>query len=115
MKLIQSSLSLLSWAVAIAAAEDVLLSERALSKRSIDEQGNYNIPFFQINDVHAHLDEFRSSVTDCTNPSAGSFGGYARVQHAVKDIRPGLQDSLFLNIGDEFQVRFTRIYIKVRS
>jgi len=104
MKLFQSSISLLSCAIAVAMAEDVLLSERSLNKRFIDDQGNYNISFFHINDVHSHLDEFRSSGTDCVSPSAGCFGGYARVSQKIKDIRPGLQDSLFLNVGDEFQV-----------
>ncbi|KAH8597606.1 5'-nucleotidase [Bisporella sp. PMI_857] len=97
------SLSLISAAVAVATAEDALFSKRSLNKRFIDEQGNYNISFFHINDVHAHLDEFRSSGTNCTNPSAGCFGGYARVSQKLKELRPGLQDSLFLNVGDEFQ------------
>lgn len=104
MKLLRSSVLFLSCRVVAAIAEDSLISERALNKRFIDEQGNYNISFFHINDVHAHLDEFRSSGTDCTKPEAGCFGGYARVQHVVKEQRPGLQDSLFLNVGDEFQV-----------
>ncbi|KAL8419265.1 hypothetical protein RB594_002469 [Gaeumannomyces avenae] len=84
-------------------AEDVLYSERRLSKRFIDEQGNYNISFYHINDVHAHLDEFSSSGTDCTNPSRGCYGGYARVKHYVEQTRPSHPDSLFLNVGDEFQ------------
>ena len=55
--------------------------------------------------MHAHLDEFRSTGTDCVDPTKGCFGGYARVQTVVKEKRPQLQDSLFLNVGDEFQVR----------
>jgi 2',3'-cyclic-nucleotide 2'-phosphodiesterase (5'-nucleotidase family) len=103
MKCLLSSLLGLA-CVAVASAEDVLTSKRALNKRFIDEQGNYNISFFHINDVHAHLDEFRSTGTDCASPSEGCFGGYARVQSVIKAKRPGLQDSLFLNVGDEFQV-----------
>jgi len=111
MKLLQPSLSLLSCAIAVATAEDVLLSERSLNKRFIDAQGNYNISFFHINDVHSHLDEFRSTGTDCVSQAAGCFGGYARVSQKIKDIRPGLQDSLFLNVGDEFQVSFGIWYL----
>lgn len=106
MKFLQSSLLLVSSAAALALAEDVLLSERGLKKRFIDDQGNYNISFFHVNDVHAHLDQFKSSGTDCKDPTEGCFGGYARIQHVVKEARPGLQDSLFLNVGDEFQVCF---------
>lgn len=64
------------------------------------------IAFYHINDVHAHLDEFQSSGTDCTDPFVGCVGGYARVQSVIKAMRPGHQDSLFLNVGDEFQVKF---------
>ena len=84
-------------------AEDILLSQRRLSKRFIDEEGNYNISFYHINDVHAHLDEYSSSGTDCTNPSRGCYGGYARVKTVIDETRPLHNDSLFLNVGDEFQ------------
>lgn len=32
---------------------------------------NYELSFYHINDVHAHLDEFRSSGSSCTDPSRG--------------------------------------------
>lgn len=60
--------------------------------------------FYHINDVHAHLDEFKSSGTDCTNATLGCYGGYARVKTVIEETRPGHNDSLFLNVGDEFQV-----------
>ena len=63
--------------------------------------------FYHINDVHAHLDEFRASGTDCTNKTLGCFGGYARVKTVIEESRKGHNDSLFLNVGDEFQVRLT--------
>lgn len=85
------------------AKEDVLVSKRKLNKRFIDENGNYNISFYHINDVHAHLDEFRSSGTDCTSPEKGCYGGYARVKTVLDQTRPSHQDSLFLNAGDECQ------------
>jgi 5'-nucleotidase len=85
------------------AQEDHLVSRRKLSKRFIDENGNYNISFYHINDVHAHLDEFSSSGTDCTRPERGCFGGYARVKTVLKETRPSHPDSLLLNVGDEFQ------------
>ncbi|KAF2843022.1 Metallo-dependent phosphatase [Patellaria atrata CBS 101060] len=85
-------------------AEDVLYSRRSsLQKRGIDADGNYNISFFHINDVHAHLDEFSSSGTDCTRPERGCYGGYARVKSVIDAQRPQYNDSLFLNAGDEFQ------------
>ncbi|KAK4234004.1 Metallo-dependent phosphatase-like protein [Achaetomium macrosporum] len=86
----------------LAAAEDHLISRR-LSKRFIDDAGHYNISFYHINDVHAHLDEFSPSGTDCTRPERGCFGGYARVKTVLKETRPSHADSLLLNMGDEFQ------------
>jgi 2',3'-cyclic-nucleotide 2'-phosphodiesterase (5'-nucleotidase family) len=80
-----------------------LVSQRALSKRFIDENGHYNISFYHINDVHAHLDEFSSSGTDCPQKEKGCRGGYARVRQVLQDTRPDHPDSLFLNAGDEFQ------------
>lgn len=87
----------------LASAEDHLISERKLSKRFIDENGNYNISFYHINDVHAHLDQFSSSGTDCTNPAKGCYGGYSRVKTIINETRPSHKDSLVLNCGDEFQ------------
>ncbi|KAJ4313763.1 hypothetical protein N0V94_006779 [Neodidymelliopsis sp. IMI 364377] len=89
-------------AVSQAQSEDVLYSKR-MAKRDIDSEGNYNISFFHVNDVHAHLDEFRSSGTDCTDPSKGCFGGYSRIKTIVEERRPNYNDSLWLNVGDEFQ------------
>ncbi|KAH6627308.1 Metallo-dependent phosphatase-like protein [Chaetomium tenue] len=87
---------------AFAGQEDHLVS-RKLNKRFIDDAGNYNISFYHINDVHAHLDEFSSSGTDCTKPERGCFGGYARIKTVLKETRPSHPDSLLLNVGDEFQ------------
>lgn len=53
--------------------------------------------------MHAHLDEFSSSGTDCTRPERGCFGGYARVKTVIQEQRPKYNDSLWLNVGDEFQ------------
>ena len=82
--------------------EDRLVSRR-LTKRFYDDAGNYNISFYHINDVHAHLDQFSSSGTDCTKPEKGCYGGYARVKTVLKETRPSHLDSLLLNVGDEFQ------------
>ncbi|KAF1953119.1 Metallo-dependent phosphatase [Byssothecium circinans] len=86
----------------LALAEDVLYSQR-LQKRGIDAQGHYNISFFHVNDVHAHLDEYSSSGTDCTRPERGCFGGYARIKTVIDEQRAKYEDSLWLNVGDEFQ------------
>ncbi|EJP70020.1 5'-nucleotidase domain-containing protein [Beauveria bassiana ARSEF 2860] len=86
-----------------AVAEDVLYSRRHLSKRFIDSDGNYNMTFIHVNDVHAHLDEFAKSGSDCTDPSKGCFGGYARIKTKVEELRKTYPDHLLLNAGDEFQ------------
>jgi 2',3'-cyclic-nucleotide 2'-phosphodiesterase (5'-nucleotidase family) len=65
--------------------------------------GDFNITFFHINDVHAHLDEFNKNGLNCSDPIKGCYGGLARVQHVMKEARKGVQNSLFLNSGDEFQ------------
>jgi 5'-nucleotidase len=62
-----------------------------------------NLAFFHVNDVHAHLDEFSSSGTDCTRPERGCYGGYARIKTVIEERRPNYNDSLWLNVGDEFQ------------
>ncbi|KAH8722813.1 Metallo-dependent phosphatase-like protein [Phaeosphaeriaceae sp. PMI808] len=92
----------LSALAATSQAEESLYSNR-LAKRGIDAQGNYNISFFHVNDVHAHLDEFSSSGTDCTRPERGCFGGYPRIRTVIEEQRPKYNDSLWLNVGDEFQ------------
>ena len=61
------------------------------------------VAFFHVNDVHAHLDEFSSAGTDCTDPRKGCYGGYARIKHTIDELRPQYDDSLWLNAGDEFQ------------
>ncbi|KAI0003576.1 Metallo-dependent phosphatase [Xylariaceae sp. FL0662B] len=96
------SLALALALAGLVAAEDSLYSKR-LSKRFIDADGNYNISFYHVNDVHAHLDQFSSSGTDCTDPSKGCYGGYARIKTVINETRPGHPDSLLLNAGDEFQ------------
>lgn len=107
---------LVSLLAASALAEDVLVSRRFAEHRALkskrqttvscgeeDPTTTFNITFYHINDVHAHLDQFSSSGTDCTNPSRGCYGGYARVKTVLDNSRPNKTNSLFLNAGDEFQ------------
>ncbi|KAF9528279.1 Metallo-dependent phosphatase-like protein, partial [Crepidotus variabilis] len=63
----------------------------------------YPLTFYHINDVHAHLDQFRSTGSTCTDPTKGCVGGYARVKTVIDKNRPTKNNSLFLNAGDEFQ------------
>ncbi|CAG9955855.1 unnamed protein product [Clonostachys rosea f. rosea IK726] len=109
-----------AWALAAASVvtaspekvhEDSLVSSH-LSKRGLNADGDYVMSFFHVNDVHAHLDEFASSGADCTNPSRGCYGGYARIKHAVDELRPQHEDSLWLNAGDEFQGTLFYTYYK---
>ncbi|KIY71075.1 Metallo-dependent phosphatase [Cylindrobasidium torrendii FP15055 ss-10] len=81
---------------------DRLVSSRSLAKRA-ESKDNYNITIFHINDVHAHLDEFAASGTDCTNPARGCYGGYARTKDMITKLRPEHNNTLFLDVGDEFQ------------
>lgn len=59
--------------------------------------------FFHVNDVHAHLDEFARSGTDCKDPTRGCVGGYARILATVMELRRLHPQNLWLNAGDEFQ------------
>lgn len=89
--------------VPAAFAEDVLVSRRHDLHQKRSDYGNFEISIYHINDVHAHLDQFSSSGTDCTRPERGCFGGYARVKTVLNSTRPSKENSLFLNAGDEFQ------------
>lgn len=64
----------------------------------------FDITIFHVNDVHAHLDRFRASGDNCTDPTLGCFGGYPSVKATIDYLRPQKENTLFLNIGDEFQV-----------
>ncbi|KXJ92526.1 5'-nucleotidase domain-containing protein [Microdochium bolleyi] len=99
---LSSALAVAAGLAYVATADDALYSRR-LNRRFIDNEGHYNISFYHVNDVHAHLDEFSSSGTECTKPERGCFGGYSRIKHFIDESRPGHPDSLFLNAGDEFQ------------
>lgn len=59
--------------------------------------------FFHVNDVHAHLDEYSSSGSDCEEPEEGCYGGYARIKSKVDELREEHPDSFWFNAGDEFQ------------
>ncbi|KAI1145189.1 Metallo-dependent phosphatase-like protein [Nemania diffusa] len=101
--MVRATWAFLSLVVAgLSSAEDSLYSKR-VTKRFIDGEGHYNISFYHINDVHAHLDQFSSSGTDCTRPERGCYGGYARVKTVLDETRPDHPDSLVFNVGDEFQ------------
>ncbi|KAL4933773.1 bifunctional metallophosphatase/5'-nucleotidase [Aspergillus undulatus] len=99
----RSSLSLAALAVAGTAVADDYLYSKRLAKRFVDDEGNYNVAFFHINDVHAHLDQFASSGTTCEDPEEGCYGGYARIKTKVNELREEYPDNLWLNAGDEFQ------------
>ncbi|KAG8798765.1 hypothetical protein FRC17_007326, partial [Serendipita sp. 399] len=102
---------------------DTLVSKRALEKRYVDENGNYNVTIVHTNDVHAHLDQlslrspppndilivFSDSIrwragrgTDCS-PNTECISGYARIKSKIAELRQTLRDPIFLNAGDEFQ------------
>lgn len=69
----------------------------------LKDKKNFEISFYHVNDVHAHLDQFRSSGSSCTDPSKGCVGGYPRIKALIEKDRPTKKNSLFLNAGDEFQ------------
>ena len=73
------------------------------------------IAIFHVNDIHARLDEFSSSGTDCTAPEKGCYGGYARIKHTVDELRAQTPHSILLNAGDEFQgTLFYTYYVRGR-
>ncbi|KAG5984069.1 hypothetical protein E4U55_006204 [Claviceps digitariae] len=86
----------------LAAADDFLYSSR-MSKRGLLPNGNYNLSFFHVNDVHAHLDQFTKGGADCNDATKGCVGGYARIKTKVDELRSKKPDHLWLNAGDEFQ------------
>lgn len=57
-----------------------------------------------VNDVHAHLDQYRTSGTDCDAPPLDCVGGYARLKTKMNELRKNTERNLVLNMGDEFQV-----------
>ncbi|KAJ7081763.1 Metallo-dependent phosphatase-like protein [Mycena belliarum] len=88
------------------AAEDYLESRQPrlqVFKPSTGCEDNFNISIYHVNDIHAHLDEITTSGTDCTKPQNGCYGGYARIKAVVDAGRKTVKNSLFLNMGDEFQ------------
>ncbi|KAF2732534.1 5`-nucleotidase protein-like protein [Polyplosphaeria fusca] len=103
MKLLATRAALVAFSALTAAQTEDVLYSRRLMKRDIDADGNFNMSFFHVNDVHAHLDEFSSSGTDCTRPERGCYGGYSRIKHVIDSTRPQYNNSMWLNVGDEFQ------------
>ncbi|CBF70526.1 hypothetical protein AN5939.2 [Aspergillus nidulans FGSC A4] len=99
----KSSLSLAALAAAGTVLADDYLYSKRLAKRFVDDEGHYNVSFFHVNDVHAHLDQFASSGTSCDDPEKGCYGGYARIKTKVTELREQYPDNLWLNAGDEFQ------------
>ncbi|KAL4756790.1 bifunctional metallophosphatase/5'-nucleotidase [Aspergillus foveolatus] len=99
----KSSLSLAALAAAGTVLADDYLYSKRLAKRFVDDEGHYNVSFFHVNDVHAHLDQFASSGTNCDDPEEGCYGGYARIKTKVTELRAQYPDNLWLNAGDEFQ------------
>ncbi|KAL4743807.1 Metallo-dependent phosphatase-like protein [Aspergillus similis] len=99
----KSSLSLAALAAAGTVLADDYLYSKRLAKRFVDDEGHYNVSFFHINDVHAHLDQFASSGTSCDDPEEGCYGGYARIKTKATELREQYPDNLWLNAGDEFQ------------
>ncbi|KAB5533536.1 Metallo-dependent phosphatase-like protein [Coniochaeta sp. 2T2.1] len=100
---LRNSLLALCAGAAVVLADDHLVSRRHLSRRFIDEAGNYNLSIIHVNDVHSHFVEFTSSGTDCTDKAKGCRGGVARISAMAKELREQHPDSLFLNAGDESQ------------
>ncbi|KAJ7236807.1 Metallo-dependent phosphatase-like protein [Mycena rebaudengoi] len=74
-------------ALASCVAADSLVSELHLHKRFIDSKGNLNVSIIHTNDIHAHLDEFRSGGNDCRTTDTTCFGGYARIKTKVDELR----------------------------
>ena len=97
-----------TYAAVVVRDNDVQLHTLESERRGEDGHRNdntFDITLFHVNDVHAHLDRFRSSGDNCTDLTLGCYGGYPSIKATIDYLRPQKQNSLFLNIGDEFQVR----------
>ncbi|KAG5651016.1 hypothetical protein H0H81_010222 [Sphagnurus paluster] len=105
MKIAASLAALGSLLLPLVTAEDRLVS-RSLAQGLVKRTETIKLTLYHVNDIHAHLDEIRSSGTDCTDPTKGCVGGYARIKAAIDARRPSTPNSLFLNLGDEFQGTF---------
>ena len=70
---------------------------------SITAQLTHCPAFIHVNDLHAHLDEFSSSGTDCTRPERGCYGGIARIKTVLDELRSDHPENIVFNAGDEFQ------------
>jgi len=102
-----------TYAAAVVRDDGVEVHTLQSERRGYDDVSGYgngdgetfDITIFHVNDVHAHLDTFRSSGDNCTDLTVGCYGGYPSIKATVDYLRPQKKNSLFLNIGDEFQVR----------
>ncbi|RDA94786.1 hypothetical protein CP533_4226 [Ophiocordyceps camponoti-saundersi (nom. inval.)] len=99
---LSSSLAIVGLVAGLGRCDDFLVSKQ-LSKRGLTDDGNYQMTFFHVNDVHGRLDQFNKYGTDCSGSAQGCFGGYSRIKTKVNELRAQNPDSLFLNAGDEFQ------------
>ncbi|KAH7099026.1 Metallo-dependent phosphatase-like protein [Auriculariales sp. MPI-PUGE-AT-0066] len=97
--MLSASLVLLSVALSVSATDYLVAPSARLGKRGLTAEGNYNI-------------KFAAAGTDCTAPEKGCYGGYARIKDTIDTLRPKTPDSLFLNIGDEFQGTLFYTYYK---
>jgi len=70
----------------------------------LKNKNNYEVSFYHLNDVHAHLDHFRASGSSCNSTGTQEcLGGYPRVKALLDKERPTKMNNLLLNAGDEFQ------------
>ncbi|KAF8209361.1 5'-nucleotidase domain-containing protein [Mycena galopus ATCC 62051] len=96
----------LSLVIATTASAEVNLTSQQHALKATGPpvcKDHFNISIYHVNDIHAHLDEITTAGTDCTKPASGCYGGYARIKAAVDAGRKTVNNSLFLNMGDEFQ------------
>ena len=67
---------------------------------------SFELTILHTNDIHSRFDQFDSGTVRCNQESANAgecFGGVARIQTAVKQIRKDVENVLFLDAGDPFQ------------
>jgi len=96
-----------TYAAVVTRDDGIELHTLETERRGYGDDETFDITLFHVNDVHAHLDRFRASGTNCTDLALGCFGGYPSIKATVDYLRPRKKNSLFLNIGDEFQVSFS--------
>ncbi|XP_063702617.1 apyrase-like [Culicoides brevitarsis] len=63
----------------------------------------FSLKIIHINDFHSRYEEINTLATKCKPETETCLGGYARTVSAVKSLKAEMENSIFVNAGDNFQ------------